>query len=276
MKEKNWQVYKFGGTSLADGTCLERVCELIHQNACSNLIVVVSAMAGVTDSLFKVLQTKNLEPIQVFMNLYQETIEKLIKDPATVRSLEDSFESDIEKIQQIFASLESGQLSHPETSIIIGFGEIWSARLLISLLAQNNDQDPLMREIHELNARKIINVSHGEMGPIVDWNKSQLGLEKEKNKITGILVMGGFLATDLDTNPTTLGRNGSDFSASIIAFLSNAESVTIWTDVDGVMTGDPNQVSGATIISQMSYDEATELAYFGAKVIHPKMMSPLI
>ena len=223
MKEKDWQVYKFGGTSLADETCLERVCALIHENSSSNLIVVFSAMAGVTDSLFKVLQTKNLEPIQSFMNLYQETIEKLIKDPTTVRCLEDSFESDIEKIQQIFVSLESGQLSHPETSIIIGFGEIWSARLLISLLVQNNDQDPLMREIHELNARKIINVSHGEMGPIVDWNKSQLGLEKEKNKITGILVMGGFLATDQDINPTTLARNGSDFSASIISFLSNAE-----------------------------------------------------
>ena len=78
MKEKNWQVYKFGGTSLADGTCLELVCALIHQNSSSNLIVVVSAMAGVTDSLSKVLQTKNLEPIKPFMALYQQTIEKLI------------------------------------------------------------------------------------------------------------------------------------------------------------------------------------------------------
>ncbi|SVB83369.1 uncharacterized protein METZ01_LOCUS236223, partial [marine metagenome] len=276
MKEKNWQVYKFGGTSLADGTCLERVCALIHQNSSSNLIVVVSAMAGVTDSLSKVLQTKNLEPIKPFMALYQQTIEKLINNPAVIRSLEDSFASDIRRIEQIFASLESGQLSHAETSIIIGFGEVWSSRLLISFLAENNSQDPLKREIHELNAHKIINVSHGDMGPIVDWNKSKLGFEKENNKTTGIFVMGGFLATDLDTNPTTLGRNGSDFSASIIASLSNAESVTIWTDVDGVMTGDPNQVSGAKIISQMSYDEAAELAYFGAKVIHPKMMSPLI
>ncbi len=276
MKEKNWQVYKFGGTSLADGTCLERVCALIHENSSSNLIVVVSAMAGVTDSLSKVLQNKNLEPIKPFMTLYKQTIEKLIKNAAAVRSLEDSFASDIEKIQQIFGSLESGQLSHAETSIIIGFGEVWSARLLISFLAENNSQDPLKREIHELNAHKIINVSHGDMGPIVDWNKSKLGFEKENNKTTGIFVMGGFLATDLDANPTTLGRNGSDFSASIIASLSNAESVTIWTDVDGVMTGDPNQVSGAKIISQMSYDEAAELAYFGAKVIHPKMMSPLI
>ena len=200
----------------------------------------------------------------------------MIRNPESIKSLEDSFASDIEKIQQIFGSLESGQLSHAETSIIIGFGEVWSARLLISFLAENNSQDPLKREIHELNAYKIINVSHGDMGPIVDWSKSKLGFEKENNNTTGIFVIGGFLATDLNTSPTTLGRNGSDFSASIIASLSNAESVTIWTDVDGVMTGDPNQVSGAKIISQMSYDEAAELAYFGAKVIHPKMMSPLI
>ncbi|MBM23699.1 MAG: bifunctional aspartate kinase/homoserine dehydrogenase I [Gammaproteobacteria bacterium] len=276
MKEKNWQVFKFGGTSLADGICLERVCALIHQNSSSNLIVVVSAMAGVTDSLSKALQTKNLEPIKPFMVLYRKTIGKLINNPEVIKSLRDSFMSDISRIEQIFASLESSQLSHAEKSIIIGFGEVWSARLLVSLLAENNSQDPLKREIHELNAREIINVSHGEMGPIVDWNKSKLGFEKENNKTTGIFVIGGFLATDLDSRPTTLGRNGSDFSASIIASLSNAESVTIWTDVDGVMTGDPNQVSGAKIISQMSYDEAAELAYFGAKVIHPKMMSPLI
>jgi len=276
MKQENWQVYKFGGTSLADGTCLEQVCGLIHQNVCPNLIVLVSAMAGVTDSLLKVVQTKHLEPINPFLDLYQQTVENLINDPSVTRGLQDSLESDIETIKQIFASLESNQLSHSKTSIIIGFGEIWSARLLVSLLAQKNSQDPLMREVHELNARKIIHVFHGEMGPIVDWSKSQLGLEKEKNKYTGILVMGGFLAADLDTNPTTLGRNGSDFSASIIASLTDAESVTIWTDVDGVMTGNPNQVSGVKIIHQMSYDEAAELAYFGAKVIHPKMMSPLI
>ena len=110
MKEKDWQVYKFGGTSLADGTCLERVCALIHQNSSSNLIVVVSAMAGVTDSLSKVLQTKSLEPIKPFLVLYQQTIEKLIKNPAVITNLEDSFASDISTIEQIFASLESGQL----------------------------------------------------------------------------------------------------------------------------------------------------------------------
>ena len=114
----------------------------------------------------------------------------MIKNPESIKSLEDSFASDIEKIQQIFASLESGQLSHAETSIIIGFGEVWSSRLLISLLAENNSQDPFKREIHELNAYKIINVSHGDMGPIVDWSKSKLGFEKGNNNTTGIFVIG--------------------------------------------------------------------------------------
>jgi len=135
MKQENWQVYKFGGTSLADGTCLEQVCGLIHQNVCPNLIVLVSAMAGVTDSLLKVAQTKHLEPINPFLDLYQKIVENLINDPSVTRGLQDSLESDIETIKQIFASLESNQLSHSATSIIIGFGEIWSARLLVSLLA---------------------------------------------------------------------------------------------------------------------------------------------
>ncbi|MEY8212718.1 MAG: hypothetical protein RPT00_10715, partial [Gammaproteobacteria bacterium] len=90
MKQENWQVYKFGGTSLADGTCLEQVCGLIHQNVCPNLIVLVSAMAGVTDSLLKVVQTKDLEPINPFLDLYQQTVENLINDPSVARGLQDS------------------------------------------------------------------------------------------------------------------------------------------------------------------------------------------
>ena len=88
--------------------------------------------------------------------------------------------------------------------------------------------------------------------------------------------MGGFIASDEDGNPTNLGRNGSDYSASIIGSLSESDSVTIWTDVDGVLTGDPRVVANARIIEQMTYDEAIELSYFGAEVIHPKTMAPLM
>ena len=89
MKQENWQVYKFGGTSLADGTCLEQVCGLIHQNVCPNLIVLVSAMAGVTDSLLKVAQTKHLEPINPFLDLYQQTVENLINNPLSLTHISE-------------------------------------------------------------------------------------------------------------------------------------------------------------------------------------------
>ena len=88
--------------------------------------------------------------------------------------------------------------------------------------------------------------------------------------------MGGFIASDINGKSTNLGRNGSDYSASILGSLSDAESVTIWTDVDGVLTGDPRVVNKARIIEQMTYDEAIELSYFGAEVIHPKTMAPLM
>ncbi len=111
---------------------------------------------------------------------------------------------------------------------------------------------------------------------MVNWEKSLDAFNRETQNKSGIFIMGGFLASDNNQEPTNLGRNGSDYSASILGSLAEAKSVSIWTDVDGIMTGDPNQIDRAKIIEQMSYDEAMELAYFGAKVIHPKTMSPLM
>ena len=276
MVKEIWQVYKFGGSSLADGQCLLTVNHIIHQNESSNLVVVVSAMAGFTDALFDVIRSKEWSEFSPCLKLYKKIIKAVIKNSEISNRLEELLTQDIKTINTILDSGKSEQLSDTETSIILGFGEIWSARLLVEILKENSSKDPLLRDVHHLDARNIIHVKHGEMGLIMNWEQSQLGLKKEKNNNSGILVMSGFLATDLDNNPSILGRNGSDFSASIMASLVEAKSVTIWTDVDGVMTGDPNQVLGAKIITEMSYDEAAELAYFGAKVIHPKTMSPLV
>ena len=113
------------------------------------------------------------------------------------------------------------------------------------------------------------------MGANVNWSKSKNAFADCIQGITGKVIMGGFIASDEDGNPTNLGRNGSDYSASIIGSLSEADSVTIWTDVDGVLTGDPRVVARARIIEQMTYEEAIELSYFGAEVIHPKTMAPV-
>jgi aspartokinase/homoserine dehydrogenase 1 len=128
-----------------------------------------------------------------------------------------------------------------------------------------------------MDARQILVVDSGELGPAVDWEKSEQRVNEHfPNDDAVIVIITGFIASDPDGLQTTLGRNGSDFSASIIASLLDAESIHIWTDVDGVMSADPNRVPDATVISDLSYSEAMELAYFGAKVIHPQTMSPAV
>jgi aspartokinase/homoserine dehydrogenase 1 len=115
------------------------------------------------------------------------------------------------------------------------------------------------------------------MGPVAVWDQSRAKLAAALPPgFSGIAVITGFVASDKDGLPTTLGRNGSDYSASIFGALLDADEVHIWTDVDGVMSGDPRQVPEAKIIDEMSYSEAMELAYFGAKVIHPQTMAPAV
>jgi aspartokinase/homoserine dehydrogenase 1 len=122
-----------------------------------------------------------------------------------------------------------------------------------------------------------VTIDHGEMGPIVLWDQSRQNCKAFfAIDEPGIRVMTGYIAVDVGGLPTTLGRNGSDYSASILANLLNAEAVIIWTDVDGVMSGDPRRVPEATVIDELTYNEAMELAYFGAKVIHPQTMAPAI
>jgi aspartokinase/homoserine dehydrogenase 1 len=128
-----------------------------------------------------------------------------------------------------------------------------------------------------LNARDVLVIEHTEMGPVAAWDLSRPKLAAAiPNNFDGVAVITGFVASDKDGLPTTLGRNGSDYSASIFGALLDADEVHIWTDVDGVMSGDPRQVPEAKIIDEMSYSEAMELAYFGAKVIHPQTMAPAV
>ena len=128
-----------------------------------------------------------------------------------------------------------------------------------------------------LNARDVLVIEHTEMGPVTNWELSRPKLAAAiPSTFDGVAVITGFVAADKDGLPTTLGRNGSDYSASIFGALLDADEVHIWTDVDGVMSGDPRQVPEAKIIDEMSYSEAMELAYFGAKVIHPQTMAPAV
>lgn len=274
-----WIVHKFGGTSLADADCFRRVAAIIQSNSQGSTAVVVSAMRGVTDQLFGVIEIaaagENIVAAVDAIRARQIEVAAELLSAEAAASFGAQLDADLGDIRHVLEALSLVRsASHRSRDLITGYGEIWSARLLTAYLQQEQDNSSGARFV---NAREVVTIDHGEMGPIVLWDQSRQNC-KEFFAIDepGIRVMTGYIAVDVGGLPTTLGRNGSDYSASILANLLNAEAVIIWTDVDGVMSGDPRRVPEATVIDELTYNEAMELAYFGAKVIHPQTMAPAI
>src|SRR5258708_6048234 len=155
-----------------------------------------------------------------------------------------------------------------------GLGEIWSAGLLAAFL---RERARIKGDILWIDAREVIIVEWGSLGPAVQWTASEANLQKVvPPDFLGRLIVTGFVATTTKGMQTTLGRKGRDFSGCIFGALVDAAEIIIWTDVDGVLSGDPRLVPNAQAIDQLSYNEAMELAYFGAKVIHPQTMAPAV
>jgi aspartokinase/homoserine dehydrogenase 1 len=190
----------------------------------------------------------------------------------------EAFESELSDAADI---LQAISLVHSAADrsrdLVAGFGELWSTRLLAAYLEQDRVADPGKREVRWVDARELIVVEPGELGPAVVWEQSRKNCARLFPSETGeIVIVTGFIATDSAGLQTTLGRNGSDFSASILGALLNASSITIWSDVGGILSADPGRVPEAAVIAQLSYSEAMELAYFGARVIHPQTMAPAV
>ena len=270
MSQKDWQVYKFGGTSMKNADALEQVGNLVTNSDAENLIVVVSAMGGMTDALLQFSETQDSKLIEDIQSLYIETTDSLVKNVSSRLSLIEAFKEDIQAIREIAKLKDHASLSIEENEIL-GFGEIWTSKLLHAYLSAMGEI-----ETSWLNPMDFLIIQNEDMGANVNWSKSKEAFTQAIQDKSGKVIMGGFIASDIEGKSTNLGRNGSDYSASILGSLSEAQSVTIWTDVDGVLTGDPRVVNQARMIEQMTYDEAIELSYFGAEVIHPKTMAPLM
>ena len=270
MSQKDWQVYKFGGTSMKNADALEQVGNLVTNSDAENLIVVVSAMGGMTDALLQFSETQDSKLIEDIQSLYIETTDSLVKNVSSRLSLIEAFKEDIQEIREIAKLKDHASLSIEENEIL-GFGEIWTSKLLHAYLSAMGEI-----ETSWLNPMDFLIIQNEDMGANVNWSKSKEAFTQAIKDKSGKVIMGGFIASDIEGKSTNLGRNGSDYSASILGSLSEAQSVTIWTDVDGVLTGDPRVVNKARMIEQMTYDEAIELSYFGAEVIHPKTMAPLM
>ncbi len=274
-----WKMHKFGGSSLADAECFRRVGELLLDYSDACIGVVVSAMGGMTDALINlaVLAERDdrrfYDELQAIGDRYAATARGLVSGDRLVRLL-DAWSSDADDIRNVLQAVALVR-SAPQRSrdVVAGYGEIWSARMLAAFLEQ---ADPA-RGGTWIDAREIVTVRQTELGPTVQWGPSHENYARiVADGFSGIAVITGFIASDEDGLQTTLGRNGSDFSAAIFAALSGASELTIWTDVDGVMSADPRQVPEAQVIDRLSYNEAMELAYFGAKVIHPQTLGPAV
>ena len=275
-----WTVHKFGGTSVADAECIRRVAAIIGgQPRGKNLGLVVSAMKGVTDDLLGLVdQASKRQPVEETLRALRARHEKAnveLLGEAGARAVMSELDRDLEDIGSILKALSLVRAaSNRSRDLVAGYGEIWSARQIAAFLRQEIGKT---RGVEFVNARDVLVIEHTEMGPVANWELSRPKLEAAiPDGFDGVAVITGFVASDKDGLPTTLGRNGSDYSASIFGALLDADEVHIWTDVDGVMSGDPRQVPEAKIIDEMSYSEAMELAYFGAKVIHPQTMAPAV
>ena len=278
----NWTVHKFGGSSLADAECFQRVAGIVLSDDSPRIAVVVSAMRGVTNALFGLIESavagaedwqKALESLQ---SDYAAISGELIADTGRRAELMAAQSRDCRDVSDILHSAALIRSAGPRVEALVsGCGELWSARLLAALIDERAGADG--RNARWLDAREALRVEPGELGVVVDWQASGRHLARLlKDDTAAIRVITGYVARDGRGLQMTLGRNGSDFSASIFGALLNAESLTIWTDVEGVMSADPGRVPEAHVIRELSYNEAMELAYFGARVIHPQTMGPVV
>lgn len=280
MSGTPWEIHKFGGSSLADAACFARVAGILAEQESTRIGVVVSAMGGMTDKLLRLIAMAERDDsgyapeIAELGKRYAETARLLVTGDGLVTLL-DEWSDDAEDIGGILRQVAAVRTAaQRQKDIVAGYGEIWSAKLLAAHLREKHGA---ARGGTWIDARKIITVRHGDLGPAVQWDTSRVHFAREVDKdFTGIAVITGFIASDEEKLQTTLGRNGSDFSAAIFAALTGASELSIWTDVDGVMSADPSKVPEAQIIDDLSYNEAMELAYFGAKVIHPQTLGPVI
>ncbi len=255
-----------------------RVAKIVENDPAARKAVVLSACRGVTDALLSLVTLAEQGSPTLDDRLHELRQRHVgIAGELLRGELHDGFVAGLEAdLRDIAGILQTVRLVRSASTtmrdLISGYGEIWSTRLFERLLRTR-----AVGHVQWLDARETLLVEWGPMGPGVRWDQSRTQLrERVAADFVGTLVITGFIATDTHGLQTTLGRNGSDYSASIFGSLLDAAEIVIWTDVDGVLSADPRLVPEAQVIDTLSYNEAMELAYFGAKVIHPATMAPAV
>ena len=270
-------VLKFGGTSVGKVDAIRRVAGIVASER-RRRVVVVSALAGVTDALLDLAAAGPTIPgnpppraLDALLRRHLAAAE-VIRD----RAMRAALDHELYAIAgRVAATLESapGALSPRSRDDVVAAGELWSSRLLAAVLRDRGVPASWVdaRAVMRTNGR------HENAVPDLDATREAVaGTVKPALDRGQVVVLGGFIGSDSDGVTTTLGRGGSDWSASVFGACLDADEIQIWTDVDGVLTADPRFVPHARVVPHLSYGEAHDLASFGAKVLHPGTIAPAV
>jgi len=269
------RVFKFGGASVKDAAAVKNVADIVKRFLSEELIIVVSAMAKTTNHLERLTDAffyKKENPQSVLGEIKKfhfDVLEALF--PSTSHPVYAQLENDFVELQWAIEDEPSYGYNH-EYDQIVCMGEIISTRIIAAYLNE------VGINCQWLDARGIIQTDNTYREGNVDFELTRQLAEKELTpavKKNRIVVTQGFLGGTSENFTTTLGREGSDYTAAILAYCTEAESVTIWKDVPGVLNADPKWFNNTQLIEELTYQDAIELAYYGATVIHPKTIKPL-
>jgi aspartate kinase len=278
-QDDNVVVMKFGGTSVEDEAAIRRLITIVQSRSKNQQpVVVVSALARVTDQLLEAGRDAAngrlgaaLAAVRDIYVRHERLADSLVGESA-YGALDRQLRSDFRGLESLLLEVEAaGKLNLKSQDQLLGFGEVFSSRLVQEALSES------AVDAAHVDARTCIitDAKHGQANPV--WDVTNENLQQALGPLLQahcVPVLGGFISSTLDGVATTLGRGGSDFTAAIVGAALNASRVEIWTDVDGVMTTDPKLCPDARVIRKMSFDEAAELAHFGAKVLHPATLAP--
>jgi aspartate kinase len=260
-------VMKFGGTSVADAAALENVARIVTAERAAFPVVVVSAMSGVTDALLSAT-SDSVGPI---FTRHLTTARQLLHEPESKRFID--FVKHAEAQVRELLRVQDPSKHKSVQDAVVSYGEILSSTLMAAVLNQHGV------EARQIDARRCIitDDDHTCAAPLLKETFARIENELRPLVKSGVVpVLGGFIGATMEGVTTTLGRGGSDYTAALIGAALNVDEIQIWTDVTGVLTADPRVVPNAKTIDRLSYSEAAELAYFGAKVLHPKTIQPAI
>lgn len=265
------KVFKFGGASVKDASGVKNLVRVLNSVGYKNTLVVVSAMGKTTNSLEKVIEA-------YFENKSRLSHELLALKEFHLKIVEDLFEEQAAKIAEevhaYFEDLQAFLKSNKAPNYSFVYDQVVSYGELLSTTIIHRYFEFQGWKSFWLDARDCIKTDDYYRAANLNWEETQALINSKANGHQ-LIIAQGFIGSNSNNFTTTLGREGSDYSAAIFAYALNAESVTIWKDVPGVLNGDPRVFNNTKLLHQISYREAIELAFYGASVIHPKTLQPL-